>query len=121
MEGDPEALRVLGNHRDAAGVRVLVPNGGDDATAQLEAIAAGKYWTGLEELELYSFDETDGESEAAAHLFRQQLDEMPRGRAGPEAKPHPRANEFHCAGSGGALLCLDVHGRAGLNRRGRHV
>jgi uncharacterized protein (TIGR02996 family) len=64
---EPEALRVLGGHRDAAGVRRLVLEGGDEPGDILAALGAGKYWTGLEELEALDLD---GESEAAADVLR---------------------------------------------------
>ncbi len=51
--------------------------------------------------------------EAGAHALAQQLDEMPRGRAGAEPEPHARAHEFDRAGGGGTFLGLDVHWRAG--------
>jgi uncharacterized protein (TIGR02996 family) len=49
----PDAIRALGTHRDAAGVRKLdITPDGDEASAMVEALTAGKYWTGLETLVL---------------------------------------------------------------------
>ncbi len=42
----------------------------------------------------------------AAHPLGQQLDEMPRGRAGAEAEPHARPHEFERAGGGGYVSAL---------------
>jgi uncharacterized protein (TIGR02996 family) len=66
---DSEAVRVLGGHRDVAGVRVLALWGCDDAADLMAALAAGKHWTGLEELELLDID---GESGAAAELLQRR-------------------------------------------------
>src|SRR5262249_19161158 len=47
--------------------------------------------------------------EPPAYPLRQQLDEMPGGRAGAQAEPHAGPNELEGAGGGGAFLGLDVH------------
>jgi uncharacterized protein (TIGR02996 family) len=74
---EPEAIRFLGNHRDAAGVKSLELGGGV-TTGQLAALAAGRRWGGVEAFELTSLgepgadvDELDEEVvEAVAELFR---------------------------------------------------
>jgi uncharacterized protein (TIGR02996 family) len=66
---EPEALRVLGNHRDAAGVRRLALEGYSHSAADLlEALAAGKHWTGLAEMHV----DCDGASGAAAELLQRR-------------------------------------------------
>jgi hypothetical protein len=70
---EADALLALGKHRDAEGVRLLALWGTEEESlAQLSALAAGKHWSGLEELELLGFDEIDGESEAAADTLRRR-------------------------------------------------
>ena len=44
------------------------------------------------------------------HPLAQQLDEMPRRRAGAEAEPHAGANEIERAGGSGTFLGFNVHG-----------
>jgi uncharacterized protein (TIGR02996 family) len=60
---EPEAIRALGAHPDAAGVRWLEVGFERDETGTvdaLEALAAGTFWTGVESLDLQSA--MDGES-----------------------------------------------------------
>jgi uncharacterized protein (TIGR02996 family) len=49
---EPEAIRVLGEHRDAAGVTELELLGEDDVGEHLPALAAGTHWTGVTRLEV---------------------------------------------------------------------
>jgi uncharacterized protein (TIGR02996 family) len=50
---EPDAIRALGTHKDAAAVRTLeIHYDGDEAITAVEALAAGKYWTGVESLEV---------------------------------------------------------------------
>jgi uncharacterized protein (TIGR02996 family) len=62
----PEALRVIGGHRDAGGVSLLEVWADADASNQLTALAAGKHWTGLTRLEVMDFDDVDDPQEAAS-------------------------------------------------------
>jgi uncharacterized protein (TIGR02996 family) len=74
LDGDEvsNAVRALGTHRDAAGVRKLeiIPHP-DDAADTVDGLAAGKHWTGLEELEASDLCEGEEppEDEQLAHLF----------------------------------------------------
>ena len=49
--------------------------------------------------------------EAGAHPLGQQLDEMPRGRAGAEPEPHAGPHPFEREGGGLTFLRFDVHER----------
>lgn len=67
---EPDALRVLGRHRDAAGVaRIEFDEEGTDAN--VEALAAGTHWTGVRALHLIDLESSDDppEDEQCAELF----------------------------------------------------
>ena len=54
------ALRVIGSHRDAAGVRTLdIMEMGDGGAATVEVLADGHYWTGLRILELTDLEDAE--------------------------------------------------------------
>ena len=58
--------------------------------------------------------------ETGTHAFGQELDEMPRGRAGAEPEPHAGADEFERACRGRTFLGFNLHGREYLSAfRGR--
>ena len=72
---EPDALRVFGAHADAVGVREL-SIGGDEAAATVDALAAGKHWTGLEFLDVSGIQESDdppGEEQMARLFARPQF------------------------------------------------
>ncbi len=61
---EADAIRAFGTHPDAAGVRLLeIGSNPDEAASVVEALAAGKHWTGLEELALYDLENGDEEPE----------------------------------------------------------
>lgn len=62
---ESDALRLLGGHRDAAGVRTLDLSAQSEAGDVVEALTAGAHWTGLESLNISSLDD-DGAPDAAA-------------------------------------------------------
>jgi uncharacterized protein (TIGR02996 family) len=73
---DPGAIRALGNHRDAAGVRWLELANPDSAGSTLEALAGGKYWTGLRHLEaahLSNEEDAPGAGQLAGLFARPQF------------------------------------------------
>ncbi|HEV3383240.1 MAG TPA: hypothetical protein VG097_00425, partial [Gemmata sp.] len=49
----PEAISVLGNHRDAVGVHRLELVSVSESFEQIEAIASGFHWTGVKSLDLH--------------------------------------------------------------------
>jgi uncharacterized protein (TIGR02996 family) len=49
---EPEAIRIIGNHQDAAGVRSLLQDVNIGAEEGSEAVAEGACWTGVTRLEL---------------------------------------------------------------------
>jgi uncharacterized protein (TIGR02996 family) len=53
---EPEAIRILGNHSDAAGVSWLGCYGGDGVGERVAALLAGAHWSGVTSLELMSLD-----------------------------------------------------------------
>jgi uncharacterized protein (TIGR02996 family) len=55
--GSAGALRVLGAHPHAAGVRSLAFDGGDDPEAVLEELGGAKHFTGLKKLDVMDLDE----------------------------------------------------------------
>jgi uncharacterized protein (TIGR02996 family) len=55
----PEAIHVLGNHRDAVGVRKLKMVAGEQGQEQFEALAAGTYWRGVKWFEVSNLDGVD--------------------------------------------------------------
>lgn len=58
VDADPEALRVLGAHRDAAGVRAIRLE--CNCTGEhLDALAEGKHWTGVRTFEADSLESSD--------------------------------------------------------------
>jgi uncharacterized protein (TIGR02996 family) len=67
---DAEAVRVLGTHRDAAGVRSIEFDESANGD-HLDALAAGKHWTGVRELHLIDLESSDDppEPEQFADLF----------------------------------------------------
>jgi uncharacterized protein (TIGR02996 family) len=73
---EPDAIRIFGTHPDAAGVRRLDLYGGDEAADSVDALAAGKHWTGLESLYLDALEESDDppdELQVAALFVRPQF------------------------------------------------
>jgi uncharacterized protein (TIGR02996 family) len=62
-----EAVRALGNHPDAAGVQELGVELWDETPERLEAVTAGKHWTGVTRLAFDGFDfDYEGQRPAAA-------------------------------------------------------
>lgn len=55
-EAEPAAVRLIGSHRDAAGVRRLELECGDEAHEQFVALAAGPHWTGVRRFEVTDLD-----------------------------------------------------------------
>jgi uncharacterized protein (TIGR02996 family) len=53
---EPEAIRAIGNHRDAIGVRKLELLAGEECEEQCEALASGMKWSGVNWLELRNLD-----------------------------------------------------------------
>jgi uncharacterized protein (TIGR02996 family) len=74
---EPAAIRVLGNHPDAAGVRRLELTEAVGPVADaLDALAAGKFWTGVEVLrasDLFDLDEPPEDRQLADLLARPQF------------------------------------------------
>ena len=58
-ETEPEAIRIIGEHPDAAGIDSLELAGDDEAGEQVAALAAGKHWTGVTRLEVLDLDVGD--------------------------------------------------------------
>jgi uncharacterized protein (TIGR02996 family) len=54
---EAEAVRVLGTHKDALGVRKLDFSMDEAPGSAIDALAAGKYWSGLESLEAIDLGE----------------------------------------------------------------
>jgi uncharacterized protein (TIGR02996 family) len=67
---EPEAVRVFGDHPDAAGVRSLLVELYDGALGRLNAVAACANWTGVAHLEFEGCDFGDGPPQPAAALIR---------------------------------------------------
>lgn len=73
---EPDALRTLGDHPDAAGVRALDLSTLPGCGPVVEALAAGEHWSGLRSLNVSSLDDGDDtpSAELMAELFaRPQL------------------------------------------------
>jgi hypothetical protein len=67
--GEPEALRVLGRHRDAAAVRGLEVGGWDPPAEILDALADGPHWTGVREFEAIDLSDSGDRSRATDARF----------------------------------------------------
>jgi uncharacterized protein (TIGR02996 family) len=70
---EPDAIRLLGNHRDAAGVRELdlFDAGSGSPGPAVEALAAGQHWSGLERLDVSDLADSDEppDDQQMAELF----------------------------------------------------
>ncbi len=69
---EPEAVRVIGDHRDAAGVTWLGLRGGDQPREQVAAFVAGANWSGITRLEVIDLDRDDalGSDRMFAEILR---------------------------------------------------